>query len=400
MKYILSILFINIIFAVSCSSQILLEQQTATDSSSVLSNICKPYGLNGISFLNGRIATLSYTRDASHMTVLEADGAIVCSADLQGNTVSCKLIADGTKVLLNGIIAENHQFAQVFDISKCRVTVNFKCPFYVSSSPNARFFYSIYDVAVENRPIIYDSSGNIIGNVKSPFSARYSAWNMSALDDSTIIFTDGSFVNIIGVPDLLVREQYMFSEVSRAYFIIGLANSPDGSVFAVYNTDSIVIFDRVNKTKSVFPNPRPDVWGVKSIIFTDEGEYALTLFHSPDRNRPCYNLHKKFPNGYMEMSDFAPFPEGINITSFHYQKGRSIFVYDFVKHDDNHNPDFRFKTAVFQLPQTDSSRGYLVKMNGFSYPGSQKDLDINNIIFNSANGAAAILEFIHVVRAN
>lgn len=399
MKYISSILFIIVIFAVDCSSQILLEHQTLTDSSKALSNIVLPHGLNGISVLNGRIATLAYTGDASRMTVLEADGAIVCSADLQGNTVSCKLIADGAKVLLNGIISENHQFAQVFDISQCKVTVDFKCPFYVSSSPNARFFYSIYDVAVENRPIIYDSSGNIIGNVKSPFSARYSAWNMSSLDDSTIIFTDGTYVNIISIPDLLVREQYMFPEVSKAYFIIGLANSPDGSVFAVYNTDSIVIFDRVNKTKSVFPNPRPDVWAVESIIFTDNGEYALTPFRSPDGNRPCYNLHKKSSDGYVEIVDSRPFPDGCYNTSFYYQNDRSVFIYNFVKYDDNGNPDYRFKTTVFQLPQTDSSGGYLVGMNGFSYPGSQDDLDINNIIFDSANGAA-ILEFNHVVRGN
>nr|MBN2278289.1 hypothetical protein [candidate division Zixibacteria bacterium] len=392
MKKCLIVIMVLILLSGACSkSEVLSECETVTDSSITLPDIIKPRSLQSISYLNGRIVTLTFTKEASHMTIFDSDGKQFRSVSLSGGIVDCRLIANGNKVVLNGIISEGNHIVQIYDIDKDSIIVSFSTRFYTYSSPNGLYYYSTYFFGIVDRPTIYDSTGNVIGNIDHSISV----WNMHAIDDSTLIFAEGYIVKIIRIPEFDVIEQYVFPEVKKAFFEIGLSSNPDGSVFAIYNTDSVVVFDRTSQTKSVFPNLRPGVWGIENIIITDNGDYVLTLIHSPIGNKPSYNLYKKSLNGYIELARLEPFPEGFHLSSFYYLRGSQVYLPDIKYYPKDGGIFEEYSTIIVQLPNNSLRTGYMVKSDGISYPISNNNPDFLNVIFNKGQEVSGVLEYKH-----
>jgi hypothetical protein len=356
--------------------------------------MANPSDLYTICIKHGKIASVSREVKESKISVVDIGGKSVFTSIGETGIGFCELIEGGKKLYINRVIGERRHKSEIYDIIKGEVVLSFECPYYFSPSPNGAYYYAWPFSGFSERPLVYDSTGKLIGEIEH----RVQIWNMTALDDSTLLFAEGNICKVIGIPSLETIEEYVFEALLRPSPEIGLAISSDGSVFAAYTPDSIVVYDRLEQREYILTGSYPDIGHGDKIIITDRGRHILSVTLTPDKSKPAYNLYERTGEGYEKKISFdaLPFRNEVSQNDFRISKiGNSILVYYSSEFNEKGKAIKQYPSCYFYFDGNSQANPVIIGSENLLVPIPDQVGKYINIKFTDKTETGAILEYKH-----
>ncbi|MCX6827866.1 MAG: hypothetical protein NT002_01080 [candidate division Zixibacteria bacterium] len=359
------------------------------DSSKIVSNSASPSSFEGIGVGSGKIATLSRINNQTFLNVIDRQGNTLLTAPCDSNTKFPQLISNGTRVLITTCINERRFLNEVYDIASQSKILCFETRRPIVAESDWNFFASAFDVVEPNYPTIYSQDGKELGDIPH----RSWVWDITRIDDTTILFLDGNTLEFISYPGLKVLKAINVQGMEEPDFEVKLAVSPDKSMATANISYCMTVIELSSGKQWVIRKQRSTT--LTRPIISQLGQSIICF--DTDTSGPVLDIYKKVDTGYIIATKSMHLPFGAVNMPFYPRydvEGSSVTVY---YHYQTQSSLLRFTSALIQIPDSTMLNGMILGANGVIFPlQSASAISFNLFRFAEPDANSIELEYINV----
>jgi len=264
-----------------------------------------------ICFAGGYVGAMVDPGRSFQLLNTEEELVLSLEAETGGRFFYLEMASPNGVVLLGKMFGEAQYFFSAYTLGGERIFENVHTTSVMRSSPSGQYYYTTNDFILRaGNPKIYDEKGQLIASLAAP--TRW--WELSAVDDSTVVFQRDNKVQKLSVPEMVVLSQVTVESL-RPPLSLNTTVSPCGDYFAYSEAEKITVcdFESGSSWKLLIENPE-DPFPDCQLLLSREGSYVIAY----DSFRPSPKLYvfKKSSHGYTRLLTNHTIPLGTEVSGY------------------------------------------------------------------------------------